>query len=215
MGEKLRVKYRGQHGPTLVKVFDESNTFQYNATKTKIHSELGLIHHTALILVREGSGRVIFYCRQPQQTYAGKFDFFGGHTADIDDSPMETARREANEELHLSLNDSRLRISDEWIHQIGEDHQFVSHAPRDRERSTLFVVTLPTHPALKLRLSDEAADGIQLLKIPEYKTASFQFLVSEYTSGRKEFASGAERVLISYQRDQETKRQIDSWFTAV
>ena len=211
LGEQLRVEYRGKAGPALIKVFDESNTFLRTATKLEVHQN-GLLHHSALLLVRLGDKGVMYYRRRPQQTYAGKFDFLGGHTADIDQCPLDTARREANEELHLSLNGRRLNIADEWIHQIGESHRFVSYAPQDRERSTLFVVVLPSHPALAVRLTDEAADGIQILRVPKYETATFGCLLDEYLRRKKEFASGAERIFITYDRDPDIKRQIDAWF---
>ncbi len=211
LGEQLRIRYRGQPGPTLVKVFDEANTFQRTATKLEVHRE-GLLHHSALLVARAANGEVVYYQRRPEQTYPGAYDFLGGHTADIDDSPLETARREANEELNLLLNGTRLLIPDAWIHQIGPDHRFECFSPQDRERSTLFVVTLPQHPALTIYLTDEAADGIQLLNVKTFCTAKFPDLVEEFLRGKKEFASGAERVFIAYEQDPAIREEIDRWF---
>ena len=211
LAAQLRLEYRGQPGPTLVKVFDDNNEFLRSATKLEVHRD-GLLHHTALLIARAGNGEAILYRRRPEQTYPGRYDFLGGHTADIDATPFDTALREANEELHLVLNGTRLRIPDAWLHQVGPDHYFECFSPQDRERSTLFVVTLPNHPALRVQLTDEAADGVELLHVSTYETARLADLAADYRSGRKEFASGAERILSAYEGDPEIRTELESWF---
>ncbi|MFH1110759.1 MAG: TIR domain-containing protein [Planctomycetota bacterium] len=210
LGEDLRREYKGTAEPTLVKVFDEQNRYLYSKPKKEVHTGR-LLHHTVILLVHV-DGQVVFYRRHRLQTFPNKLDFFGGHTADVDSSPADTARREANEELQLYAHGNRLRIPDHWIHLVGDEHQFVWNAPENRERSTLFVVELPRHPGISLRVSDEAADGQRIVSIPDYEVDSLSNLLKAYTSRQEEFADGAERVLIEIERNNQVRMQLARWF---
>jgi hypothetical protein len=210
LGTDLRKQYKGIIEPTLVKVFDDQNHFLYSRPKREVH-DAGLLHQGVLLLVHL-DGEVVFYRRHQLQTYPNKFDFFGGHTADIDQSAFDTARREANEELQLYAHGNRLHIPDHWIHLIGDEHQFVWYAPNNRERSTLFVVEIPRHPGISLRISDEAADGRSIVSIPDYELDSLSNLLAAYKSGEREFADGAERVMIEIARNLNVRAQLGKWF---
>lgn len=210
LGKDLRKEYKGAAEPTLVKVFDEQNRCLCSKPKKEVHDD-GLLHHTAILLVHI-EGQVVFYRRHPPQTSPNKFAFLGGHTADVDASPMDTARREANEELKLFAHGNRLRIPDHWIHLVGDEHQFVWNAPTNRERSTLFVVELPRHPGVSLRISDEGADGQCIVSIADYEVDSLSNLLGAYTSRLQEFSDGAERIMIEIARNSELRTKLGKWF---
>lgn len=213
LGKDLRKEYKGNPEPTLVKVFDENGLCLGNEPKLEVH-EKGLLHHTVILLVQI-DGKVVFYRRHRLQTHPNKLDFFGGHTADVDSSPSDTARREANEELQLYANGIRMTIPDAWIHRVGEEHQFHYDAPHNRERSTLFVVELPRHPGISLRVSDEGADGQCIVSIPDYEVDSLSNLLKVWAGRKDEFADGAERVLAEIQRNLELRKALARWFPDV
>ena len=210
LGEDFRKGFKGTAEPSLIRVFDNENQYLCSKPKQEVH-DTGLLHHSALLLVCF-NGHVVFYRRQLPQNYPNKYDFLGGHTADVDTCVSDTARREANEELQLYVHGNRLQIPDYWIHQVGCEHHFVWNAPKDRERSTLFVIEVPSHPGITLHVSDEGADGRTIVCIPDYEVDSLSDILRTYTSREREFAHGAERVLIEIGRDPELRAELAKWF---
>lgn len=116
--------------------------------KAAVHA-LGLLHASVLLLVRTASGRIAVYRRHAKQSYPGCLDVFGGHyqPEDVPD-PMNTAFRELTEELRIFLDGQQIRALRSWLRSLSGAFELESTSDANRERSTLFGVSLPPNVSL-------------------------------------------------------------------
>ena len=141
-----------------VAVLDEANRVVGCAEKAEVH-ERGLLHASVLILVADDAGQLVLAERHARMSYPGRLDCFGGHMAPADGgNPHTTALREATEEIRVFDTDGhRLSIDAQWLKPLGAPYLLESHAPTNRERSTVYGIRLP--PDTSVRAFDEVSPG--------------------------------------------------------
>jgi len=215
---RIRVAEKGTSDPTQVKLVDRCNRVIGSATKQEVHRE-GWLHHTVIIVLRTPDGRIACERRHKDTSYWDRLDFLGGHTLISDVGPLQTALREANEEVRLFLGRRRVPVEVDWLKQIGRAYQFTVNVSTtragepfiNRERSTLFALTVPPHPALYPEIQDEAFDGIHFVEM-NLEVYSLSTLVERFKTRPDEFADGAARILKKYNRDITVRRALDRLF---
>ncbi len=195
LGAIVRRAYRG--GPDADIAFFAAEGRLAYASKEHVHQRR-LEHPTVILLVVSQGKLCATYVRSVHQTCSGRRDFFGGHLRRADRSPRAAALREANEELQLYAGAARIPLSLASITQVGEVGEFPCYESENPERSTVFLVTLPSHPALTIRASDEDATGRRLVDIPVVRFDPFITLLRQYKAEPASFADGASRVFDHY-----------------
>ncbi len=167
----------------------------------------GLWHpHVVLVPVRPEDGHVAVQTRSARHAAAGKRDLFGGHVAfdreflaamlgealDLAAVVRETALREADEELRLVGPDGTpTRLVPEALRQVGPVGDLAwDSGTGNRERSTLFVATLPRGATLhKVDLVDGVPTPVEITWL------ALEGLVAAHAAGQWGFDGAALRVL--------------------
>lgn len=183
-----------------------------------------LCHVTVLLIpVLCESKKVALQIRPEGGSYAGYYDFFGGHVAldrefwglllgekvDLASLVWSTAVRKANEELRVTGKNGYPEIvSEKDLRIIGNIGEFAWNGIHNVERSTLFLVRIPQgcsiHP-----MEDMRGRNVRL------KT---EFLTLDEVVDRfekhEDFADGARRILLRIKEDsvlfQEIIQTVDS-----
>jgi phosphoribosyl 1,2-cyclic phosphodiesterase len=189
-----------------VAVLDPGTNLVVGAVEKSVAHTQGLLHASALLLARSGSGKLLVYERHQHQSYPGCLDVFGGHLQPSDGGePRRAALREAAEELRVYTRDSfQVALSEQWLVQIGKSHELESDAPRNRERSTLFGIAVP--PALAVRAFDEADDGTEVAL--GVQALTLDELLSRYRASPDRIADGLARILARVEADPEFRAEV-------
>lgn len=144
-------------------------------------------------------------------------DAFGGHETPGDSSPLDTAVREANSELKLSLYGLPLAWSIGQIRRLGDEYSFkVDHSIPDkgginREFSTVYLLRTPIQ-GCDLQYQEECEDGF-VVQTPESQTQDCKLdeLIRLNCSYPEIFADGLGRVLSRLEHDEALKAEIGHW----
>lgn len=215
---------KGISGPTMVPVLDVVDgkvTVVGECTKEEAHRPgSSKLHATSICLYRWPNGDVVYYQRQPWQSFPGLLDFFGGHMETRDETPLGNCIREANEEVQLFVFDDRIGIDPSWIRQVGPAYLLewpIDGAPSrlltsqpnfvNRERSTLFVIRMPLHGGIEIRAGDDDVTGKDYRSIP--LDCIRHAPLAELSARKDECADGAYRVLHKYSESPELASLID------
>ena len=209
---------------TLIPCFRENGQKDF-LPKDIVHQK-GYAHSTVILLPRSPTGCVGIYERHPLQTYAGRFDAFGGHVRkdeDGDAAGFLTAVREGNEELIWTVAGLRLQLTKSDFKPIGEPGQFAwpidgldlgyDDTFKNVEKSSVFVVELTGHPAMAVTVRDEDASGRRIVKIPSIRWERWPDLVERFHAKRSDFADGLARVLHAYGTTPQVTQDIDNTFS--
>lgn len=149
--------------------------------------------------------RVVVQIRPEGKSFAGCYDFFGGHVDfgreflellmgekfDLSSIVWSAAVREANEELRIRRDDGYPEIiTEEHLAIIGNIGDFSLSWDTHIERSTLFLVKIPKKCSI---YPMEELDG----RYVRVKTESLFFneIQEKYVTGQWSFADGADRIL--------------------
>lgn len=123
--------------------------------KQAVHTN-GILHAAVSILCTRGDGLILAYRRHPEQSHGGKWDALGGHMEPWE-NPLQTAIREAREELRLSLMGFKLQIETTWFQALSEPFDMPCPAPQNNELGTLFGLTIPED--VQVTIFDTLNDG--------------------------------------------------------
>jgi 8-oxo-dGTP pyrophosphatase MutT (NUDIX family) len=230
---RLRRALADSDQATRIRVYDEHwLPLPEMATKNEAHAQ-GKRHYTVIVMVRRERS-VICMTRAPGQTYAGRLDFLGGHSRPADEGPLGTALRESREEVLLSLGRHRIPVENEWLEPVCEHRQFEVDCVlknrqgkvvgRNRERSSLFVLTVPPHPGLRIRFQDEDRFGLGFVDAPagQHSLSDLVLKYRERAQGCENdrvdgpvsevFADGAGRILRECMLNPETTEELSRYF---
>lgn len=211
LGKAQQEAYKGTTEP-LIWYWNDSGVVKY-ASKSEVHAK-GWRHPTVILLFRTANGRCAWYSRSESQQCGSQRDFFGGHFLRADTSSYSAAVREANEEFCLYAGKVRIPVNGGWFARVGREFEFEWESPGNRECSTVFVVTLPSHPALSAVAVDEDATGGRIVSIPMIRYDRLDTLLEAYDKQPSMFADGAARVLRRYREDQRIASAIDERFAS-
>lgn len=219
IAKQLRKQYAGGRGQTIIPVYDSIEEIKKGQPsqwlpKKKAH-ERGLLHTTVHLVFVLGIN-VACFIRGLWQTFSGRYDFFGGHSIS-EETFLETAYREASEELHVYVGKSRIDIDFKFIEIDSFKYNITCELVEDdgtinSEFSMLYVVRLPEHPCFEFAAFDENTDGTEIGVIPE-KDLFFEPMsdwVMRWERDPKTFADGASRIFKRYTTDTDFKNRFDS-----
>ncbi|MCA9071623.1 MAG: hypothetical protein KDA84_22005 [Planctomycetaceae bacterium] len=209
----VRMAYKGMVVPSTslpprnpVAILDDRTNLVVGVAEKKEAHERSLLHASVLILVCDHTGLLQIYERHERQSYPGCLDAFGGHMQPSDGgAPKVTAMREGTEEILLfARGGRRLVLEESWLRQIGPDYLLESTAQTNKERSTVFFVTLPED--VILRACDETDDGEQVELITH--TFSLSELEELFAKSPGRFADGLARILQQMQVNPEFRAEV-------
>lgn len=196
----------------LIPIVD-SKTLELKGFAERKWAEKNYLCHltTLLIPVFCKDGRVALQVRPEGKSFAGCYDFFGGHVSldeefwkilmggkvDLHSIVWSAAVREANEELRVTKKDCYPEIiTREHLAIIGDIGDFLLSWDQNIERSTLFLVKIPRgcfiHP-----MDDVKGKFVKL----RTEFLFFHEIQEKYITGQWNFAAGADRILQRFQED--------------
>jgi 8-oxo-dGTP pyrophosphatase MutT (NUDIX family) len=159
-----------------------------------------------LLLVKRAPGKVLVGTRPAGKQDAGKIDGFGGHCRPDDfPDPLRAALREGEEELTLLSGTFPIQLSRGWFTQIGPAFGLECLDVRNRERSTLFGLSVP-EGVDEVLCSDDTDSG-EVNKL-ETRIVTWDDLLSMYRDSPVQFADGLGRILKRALDDASFDRQI-------
>lgn len=192
----------------LIPIVDASTLEMKGFAERRWAHNAGLCHLTTLLIpvcCDDPQRKVAVQTRLPQATFAGYRDFFGGHISldkefwpfviggqfSLKSIVWSAAIREANEELRMTNAKCHpVIVSRRHLRLVGQIGDFAWSGPTNVERSTLFLVKIPS------RCSIHPMDDPKGRFVPV--PTAFHLLddvLAHYTSGTWQFADGAERIL--------------------
>lgn len=175
------------------------------------------VPHTAVQIVPVQSGTMNVYLHRRSERVRnspGLLDVFGGHVSfemgilagpqALAEASLETAVREAREEILVTAAGKPHFIRKEHFRQVGDVGQFKCNEETNREYSTAFVLSLPSDSIVGDSPFESRSHGLEWL--PVTKVDWFALLQdydkrknapADTTEAKKKYADGVERILRS------------------
>lgn len=245
--DEIRKKHSPGGKQTLIPTYDSPRDLQLSLSQMNLGQGMrlmdkrsahiqGRLHHTVILLFLLDE-RIAYYVRADSQEFSGQYDFLGGHSiallpANRLETAEETARREAREEMNVFAGRDRIEF-DFPLERLAQveynlDGKTIEHSTLEdgaietivnREISTVFLASLPSHPFLEFAVFDENKRGEAIVSISRHELLFDKFEdlvdlrnreVSEKIDTRDSaFADGARRVLDKYRTDKSFKAELD------
>lgn len=200
----------------IVPVINPENLHIVEFLERTVVAANNLWHFSALIVpFQENTDNILLQVRPTGKTYAGKLDIFGGYVrkntlgerlhANFDKETLaelflETAVREANEELQITQWGQRLHFPPDAFTRIGNVGQFVSDNDILREVSTVYFLPIPTNAIVKT-FDDIQGEPLELRS----SFWNFADMLALFQNAPHRFSDGIARILRLYQSDQSIK----------
>jgi len=205
----------------MIPIIDSKTLGVIDFKERKEVKEYKLWHLSSLILpIQEKTGKILIQERPLGKTYEGKLDIFGGFVNKCSTSIklknkfedkilellfLETAIREANEELKVLINGENKIINKANLILLKPFAGFIANNDVNREVSSVYCIIIPYDASI---ITQDDVQG----EVVNVKSSfiNFEELISIYKINSENFADGLIRVIENYIKNLKTKNQLDS-----
>ena len=132
-----------------------------------------------------------------------------------DENIRDTAFRTGREQIEIVVGVFKIPHEKPSFIRIGKQFWSRSNSESNQCRSALYLLKLPSHPALKITARNETEEGIRLLHIPIVKFCSFIDLFNEWCSHQQEFADGAVQAFQAWKQSPSFKKKFQDCLSNV
>ncbi len=204
----------------IIPIIDPKSLNIIRYENRKIVREKNLWHYSSLILpIQKGTGKILVQTRPTGKTFAGKSDIFGGFvnkcqlseklrlkfsSNTLEQLLLETAVREANEELKLSVNDKITIVNKDKLEILRPSAGFIANNSINKEISSVYILMIPLN-ANVITFDDVQGEIVEI----KSSFVDFNSLKIVFKNNPDAFADSLLRVMTEYFRNPKTKLQID------
>lgn len=199
-----------------LRVVDHANRELNAKGYGQVHKR-GLWHRTVILFLSQKPHTLVIQRRHPDVDFRGLLDVFGGHEIPEDQSPLETALREANSEMRQTISGIPLAWSPSQFRRLGDEYSFTiqqtmpGRNTTNREFSTVYLMRAPiVNCTFHFQEDGQSGYAVETPAV-DIMEKKLDHLLHLYETQPNQFADGLGRVLAQVAQSPPLKSELRKW----